>query len=45
MLLYHEDLRMFEYRAGNSNLFAYSLPAAIKQTAEIYNFNLLTLLN
>jgi hypothetical protein len=35
----------FELRGNNFNLFAFSLPELIKQAKQIYNIDLLTVLN
>lgn len=45
MITIYKNGCYFELRGNNFNLFCFSLPELIKQAKQIYNIDLLTILN
>jgi len=45
MITVYKNGCYFEMRGNNFNLFCFSLPELIKQAKQIYNIDLLTVLN
>lgn len=45
MILYHKDLKMYEYRSKEIDLFCFSFAALKEQLRDIYNINVYQFLN